>query len=323
MRLSGVTYAVRKTHRTRYIVLAVTLLLLAVIMTVIILSVYKGWHLLHPDKRPIEAFSSNIVPEYRDISFKGSDSTIVLRGWLFQVKNSDKAVILVHSYGSNRLQFGMDTVDLIKEFMSKGYNVFTFDLRNSGESGGKDCTFGYSEKEDVKAAIKYVRSQGSKHITLMGFSTGASAAITAAAESTASDGTPLVDAVIADSPYSDLKSYFRRSLNKWTGLPAFPFNFTVSLAIDLTSGIKAKDASPVNALTSENPPYMMLIHSRNDELIPVINSIELFQQYSALNASGAEFWQTEDNGHAIGYMENRDEYMERIFAFLEKVYNEN
>jgi len=322
MRISGVTYAVRKPHRTRNIVLTVILLLLAVITAIAILSVYKSWSLLHPDKKPIDVFSSNIVPEYRDISFKGTDSTIVLQGWLFQVKSSDKAVILVHSHGANRLQFGVDTVDMIKEFMNRGYNVFTFDLRNSGESGGKDCTFGYSEKDDVKAAIRYVRSQGSKHIVLMGFSTGASAAITAAADSTASDGTPLVDAVIADSPYSDLKSYFRKNLNKWTGLPAFPFNLTVSLAVSLTGGIKAEDASPVSVLTAENPPYLMLIHSRNDEVISVINSIELFQKYSALNASGAEFWQTEYNGHANGYMENRDEYMQKIFAFLERVYPE-
>ncbi len=322
MRITGVTYAVKKTHRTRYFVLAVILLLLAAIIAVIILSTYKSWNLLHPERKPIDAFSSNIVPEYRDISFRtrGSDGTFVLNGWLFQVKNSDRAVILVHSYGSNRLQFGVDTVDLIKEFMNKGYNVFTFDLRNSGESDGKDSTFGYHEKDDIKAAIKYMRDQGSTHITLMGFSTGASAAIMAAAESTSSDGTPLVDAVVADSPYSDLKEYLRKNLDKWTSLPAFPFNRAISLAIDLTGGIKSRDASPVNAVTAENPPYLMLIHSRNDDLIPIINSIELFQRYSALNASGAEFWQTEDNGNAIGYMINRDEYMERVFNFLEKVY---
>jgi dipeptidyl aminopeptidase/acylaminoacyl peptidase len=320
MRITGVTYAVRKTHRTRYVVLTVALLLLAAIISVIILSTYKSWQLLHPEKKPVEAFSSNIVPEYRDISFKGADSSIVLKGWLFQVKNSSRAVILVHSYGSNRLQFGVDTVDLIKEFMNRGYNVFTFDLRNSGESDGQECTFGYNEKDDVKAAIKYVRSQGSNDITLMGFSTGASAAILAAAESKASDGSSLVDAVIADSPYSDLRSYFRRDLDRWTGLPAFPFNLTVSLAVDLTGGIKSKEASPVNVLTADNPPHLMLIHSRNDDFIPVINSIELFQRYSALNASGAEFWQTQDKGHASGYMENRDEYIERVFKFLEKVY---
>jgi len=320
MKITGVTYAVRKTHRTRYVVLTVVILLLFAIAAVIALSVYESWQLLHPDKKPIDAFSSNIVPEYRDITFRGADSTIVLKGWLFRVKNTSRAVIFVHSYGKNRLEFGVDTVDLIKEFMNRGYSVLTFDLRNSGESGGKDCTFGYNEKEDVKAAIKYVRDQGYSDITLLGFSTGASAAIMACAESTQADGTAMVDAVIADSPYSDLKSYFLSSLHKWTGIPSFPFNRTVAFAFSVTGGFKLNDASPVDVMTAKNLPHLMLIHSRNDDLVPVINSIELYQKYSALNASGAEFWQTEYKGHASGYMENRDEYIERIFSFLDKVY---
>lgn len=322
MRITGVTYAVRKTHRARYVILAILVLLFVAAAAVIGLSVSESWQLLHPDKKPIDAFSSNIVPEYRDISFKGTDSTIVLKGWLFQVRNSKRAAILVHSHGKNRLQFGVDTVYLIKEFMNHGYSVFTFDLRNSGESGGKDCTFGYYEKDDVKAAIKYVRSQGYNDIVLMGFSTGASAAILACAESTLADGTAMVDAVIADSPYSDLKSYFLSSLHKWTGLPSFPFNRTVAFAFSVTGGFKFEDASPVDVMTAENLPHLMLIHSRNDDLVPVINSIELYQQYSALNASGAEFWQTEYEGHASGYMEDRDEYMERIFSFLDRVYQD-
>jgi len=313
MRISGVTYAVRKTHKTRNIILTVTILLLVAILAVVIISGYNSWTLLHPEKKPIDTFSANIVPEYRDISFKGVDKSIILKGWLFQAKNSDRAVILVHSYGNNRLQFGIKTVDLIKEFLNKGYNVFTFDLRNSGESGGKDTMLGYTEKEDVQAAIKYMNEQGSKHITLMGFSTGASASILAAAESIS------VDAVIADSPYADLKSYLLKSLNRWTHLPSFPFNKTISFSMDV-SGIDFEKASPVNVLTAEKPPHMLLIHGQDDKLIPVENSIELYQRYSALNSSGAEFWRTEDDGNATGYEKFQKEYMERVFAFLDKVY---
>lgn len=316
MRISGVTYAVRKTHRTGKIVLTFIVLLFLAIIAVVVLSGYKSWGLLHPDKKPVETFSANIAPEYRDISFKGVDNTIILKGWLFQKKGSDKAVIMAHSYGNNRLQFGIETVDMIKEFLNKGYSVFTFDLRNSGESGGKDCTFGYSEKEDVKAAIKYMSSQGAEHITLMGFSTGASASIMAAAESTK------VDAVIADSPYADLHSYFLNNLDQWTDMPAFLFNRTITIGIEITGGIDTSNASPVNALTADNPPNMLLIHAKEDKLIPIVNSIELFQKYSALNSSGAEFWQIEGGGHADGYTKNKSEYLKKVFAFLEKVYPE-
>lgn len=316
MRISGVTCTVRKTHTTRKVVLTIIVLLLLAALAVAVLSCYKGWLLLHPEKKPIDTFSSNIVPEYRDISFKGSDTSIILKGWLFETKNSDRAVILVHSYGSNRLEFGTETVDLIKGFLNKGYNVFTFDLRNSGNSDDAATTFGYSEKDDVLAAIKYMNSQGSKHITLMGFSTGASASILAASENNT------VDAVIADSPYSDMKSYLQSNINKWTGLPSFPFNKITTLAIELIGDIDMEAASPINTITADNPPHMLLIHSKNDSIIPVENSIELYQAYSALNPSGAEFWMTEAEGHALTCKENKDKYMERVFAFIDKIYSE-
>lgn len=313
MRISGVTYAVRKTHKTRNIILTVTILLLIAILAVVIISGYNSWTLLHPERKPIDTFSANIVPEYRDISFRGTDTSITLKGWLFQAKNSDSVIILIHSYGSNRLQFSIKTVDMIKEFLNKGYNVFTFDLRNSGESDGKDTTLGVSEKEDIQAAIAYLLRQGNKHITLMGFSTGASASILAAAESES------VDAVIADSPYADLKAYLSESLGKWTHLPSFPFNKTISFAMGV-SGIDFEKASPVNVLTAERPPHMLIIHGQEDKLIPVENSIELYQKYSALNSSGAEFWMTKNNGNATSFENFPEEYMKRVFAFLDKVY---
>jgi dipeptidyl aminopeptidase/acylaminoacyl peptidase len=150
----------------------------------------------------------------------------------------------------------------------------------------------------------------------MGFSTGASASILAASES------DTVDAVIADSPYSDLHSYFLESLDQWTHLPAFPFNKTVAFGIEMTGNIDASNASPVNAMTAENPPNLMLIHAKEDKLIPVTNSIELFQKYSALNSAGAEFWQVEGDGHADSFIKHKDEYLSRVFAFLDKVYPE-
>lgn len=314
MRISGVTFVVRKTHTFRNIVVTLIVVLFLAILAVVIISGYKSWILLHPDKKPLETFSSNIVPEYRDISFPSTDSTIILKGWLFQVKNSDRAVILIHSYGSNRLQFGVKTVDLIKEFLNNGYNVFAIDLRNSGESGGKDSTFGYNEKEDVKAAIKYMNRQGIKHITLLGFSTGASAGILAAAEGGA------VDAVIADSPYADLHNYFLKSLDRWTSLPSIPFNRTIGFGIEVTGDINTAGASPVSALAAEKPPHLMLIHAKEDKFIPVVNSIELFQKYTAQNSSGAEFWQVEGDGHADSFEKNKDEYLDRVFAFLDEVY---
>ncbi len=314
MRISGVTYAVRKTHTFRKFLLTVLILILLSILALVSISAYYSWQLLHPERLPLETFSANIVPEYRDISFPSTEKSITLKGWLFQAKRSDRAVIIVHSYGKNRLEYGIETVDLIKELLNKNYSVLAFDLRNSGESGGKDTTFGYNEKNDVLAAIKYMNSQGYKNITLLGFSTGASASILASSESKS------VDAVIADSPYADLEKYLSGNLNVLTGLPAFPFNKAITFAIKTTGGIEIEKASPVNALTDTAPKNLMLIHGKENGPVPVINSIELFQKYSALNSSGSEFWMVEGTGNTTAFEADKDEYIRRIFDFLDRVY---
>ena len=314
MRISGVTFAARKTHKTRNTILTIVILLLLAILAVVAISAYQGYSLLHPEKKDIETFSSNIVPEYRDISFKGIDKKIVLQGWLFQTKNSDRTVIIAHSYRKNRLEFGIQTIDMIKFFMNKGYNVFTFDFRNSGKSGGEVSTLGYYEKDDLLAAISYIKQQGSKHIVLLGFSTGASTSILAAAESTD------VDAVIADSPYSDLGSYLDGSFNKKTHLPAFLFNKTVLISMEILGGIDTANASPMNSLKELSPAWLLLIHGQGDTEIPVDNSRRLYTAYSKLNPGKVELWETDAVGSIGSYTAYPEKYFERLSSFLDRIY---
>ena len=312
MRISGVTYSTRKTHKARNTILTVIILLLLIALSVVIISVYNGWELLHPAKNEIEAFSSNIVPEYRDISFIGADKSILLKGWFFQIKSSDKTVILAHSYGKNRLEFGEKSTNMIKSFLDKGYNVFTFDFRNSGQSNGKYTTLGYYEKDDLIAAVEYVRQQGSKHIILMGFSTGAAAGILAAEEER-------VEAVIADSPYANLEDYLKSSLNKWVGLPAFPFNKTILYSMEIMSGMDAGNADPAKSLKNLSPCRLLLIHGKGDGIIPVENSRKLHSAYSEIAPDSSEIWETDDAGNATGYLKYPEEYMNKVFTFLDKI----
>lgn len=312
MRISGITYATRKTHKARNIILLVIIALFLIVLSVAVISAYSGWKLLHPAKKDIEAFSSNIVPEYRDINFRGVDGSILLKGWFFQTSNSDRTVVLAHSYGKNRLEFGDASLNMIKEFLDKGYNVFTFDFRNSGKSDGKLTTLGYYEKDDLSGAIDYVKQQGSKHIFLLGFSTGASASILAAA------GKGNVEAVIADSPYSNLKDYLNGSLDRWVGLPAFPFNRTVLISMEIMSGVKTGNADPLSSLKSLSPCRLLLIHGAGDKIIPVQNSRKLYSAYSDLNPDLAEIWETDDSGNATSYEKYPEEYMNKVFEFLGK-----
>lgn len=313
MRISGVTFASRKTHKLRNAMITAVILLLLSALIIVIISVYNAWELLHPEKKNLEAFSSNTVPEYRDISFRGTDKSVLLKGWFFQTKNSGRTVILAHSYGKNRLEYGSRSIEMIKDFLDKGYNVFTFDFRNSGNSSGSFTSLGYCEKYDIKAAIDYVKQQGSNHIVLLGFSTGASASILAAA------GEESVEAVIADSPYANLKDYLESNLNKWVNLPHILFNKTVLISMEIISGIDTANSSPADSLKSLPPCRLLLIHGKGDSIIPVENSRKLYSEYSDIAAGMSEIWETDDAGNASSYLKYPEEYMERVFGFLDEI----
>lgn len=310
MRISGVTYVTRKTNKMRYIVTSITVVLLLAFASLVVISAYSGWQLLHPKKKQIEAFSSNTVPEYTNVSFTGTDRSIKLYGWYFKAKTSDRTVILAHSYGSNRMQFGNDTLNMVKNLLAKDYNVLAFDLRNSGKSGGKMSTLGCMEKDDISSAIKWSASHGSSRIILMGFSTGASASILAAAEN------KNVEAVIADSPYSDLKSYLNDNLNKWTHLPAFPFNKTILYSMELFSGIKADKANPLKAISKATQCKFLFIHGKNNRVVPAENSRELAKAAGA----SSDLWENDSSGIVSSYTEMPQEYMQRVLNFLDSIY---
>ncbi len=314
IRISGITYVPRKTHTVRNITITVILILLLLIVTVLLISTYTGWRLVHPARLPLPAFSSNIVPDYKEASFKDINKTVNLKGWLFEAKGSTKTIILAHGYGQNRLQFGEKTLDMVKNLLAKGYNVLLFDFRNSGMSEGNLTSISIYEKDDLLGAVNYVKAQGAKNVVLLGYSMGAATSILAAAES------PDVDGVIADSPFSDLNEYLNESLPVWSNLPSIPFTKTILLSVKLLSRLDPSDSSPREAIAKIAPRPVLLIHSKDDKSIPSSSSRELYSIYSKAAGDKAEFWETKDADHVGTYEMNPDEYMKRIFSFLDKVY---
>lgn len=313
MRISGITYVPRRTHKVRNSVVTLCIFILILINIVMFISAFAAWKFIHPERASIPTFSSNILPEYQKISFNSKDEGIALKGWYFKSKDSGKTVILVHGLGQNRLPFQEQTLDIIKGFLNKEYNVLALDLRNSGESSGDISALGLSEKNDVLSAIQYAKSLGAKRIILTGYSTGASASLLAAAV------TPEVSAVIADTPYSDLKEFLDETLSLQTHLPPIPFTSTTGFCLKLLLHLDFEQASPEKVVDKFAAKPVFLIHSRNDSFIPVQNSRKLYSALSAVSKSTVEYWETEPSGNAASYLANRKEYIERIAAFLEKV----
>ncbi|MFX0010044.1 MAG: alpha/beta hydrolase, partial [Candidatus Hermodarchaeota archaeon] len=90
--------------------------------------------------------------------------------------SSKPAIILLHGYGGNKQT--MESFSL--EFARRGYLTLSLDLQAHGDSGGSYTGILQSQvpmKEDVEAALSFLKSQGAEQFGIIGHSLGAGVAL--------------------------------------------------------------------------------------------------------------------------------------------------
>lgn len=122
------------------------------------------------DRNPVLRTPEVVGLEFDKIDFKSLDN-INLKAWYMPSANSNKIVVFNHFMIGNRAgaipnkDWGNVTVDFMpiyRSLVDAGYNVFTYDLRNHGESdvhnGGK-LGLTHTEYQDIVASVRYVKEQ--------------------------------------------------------------------------------------------------------------------------------------------------------------------
>lgn len=117
---------------------------------------------------------------------------VTLVGWKFQAQSARVGTLIyLHGVGDNRRA----GIGLVERFARLGFDVVAYDSRAHGESTGDFCTYGYYERQDLKAVIAALPPG---RVVLIGHSLGAAIALQAAAEIA-------VDAVVSAETFSDLR----------------------------------------------------------------------------------------------------------------------
>lgn len=121
------------------------------------------------DRNPVTRTPKEVGLDFEAVSFKSSDD-VNLKAWYMPSKNSNKIIIFNHFMMGNKAgavphkDWGNVTVDffpIYKLLVEAGYNIFTYDLRNHGESDVyKDGKLGLTltEYQDAIGASRYVNT---------------------------------------------------------------------------------------------------------------------------------------------------------------------
>ncbi len=311
MRLFPVAYAERKSVLPKNIFLAVIYILVLLIAAIAALSFFSAWRITHPIKVTTPQISSNIAPDYKNISFTVGESKEKINGWFFPYSGSKKTVLMVHGYGKNRLQFEEQTFPLIASLNREGFNVMTFDLRGSGNSSGSISTFGRNETTDVLGAIKYLNQQSTEQIILMGFSTGASSCLSALTQTPYRDS---IIGVIADNPYSNIDDYIDYIVESSMWLPDIPFKPVVEFAVKKISKVDSS-LDVISKVSSIIPTPVLLIDGTQDTPSTSDNTKLIYEVYKRKSPVQAHYWNSGSATYGESYLSAQDKYINQVVEF--------
>ena len=235
---------------------------------------------------------------YEEVSFE-TDNGLTLYAWYIPGQNR-AAVITVHGAGSNR-STAMDEAEMLAR---NGYGVLMVDLEGFGDSDGRANAFGWVGARDIHAATGYLRTRDDidpDRIGGVGLSMGGEVLLQAAGESTH------LKAIVAEGSTG-------RTEDDFDELPASGFLTVVHTVAGLTMQTISGEPAP--------PPLKELVQNiapRNVLLIgsQVPDERKIMPMYARLGGPSFELWLIPEERHVGGFDLHREEYEQRVIAFLD------
>lgn len=198
---------------------------------------------------------------YEDVELEASDG-LKLHGWkLFAPAETRGTVLFFHGNAEN-ISSHFRNVHWLSDY---GYDVYLFDYHGYGQSQGVanlDAVI-----NDAEAMIAYSAKQllEDEKLIVIGHSLGGSIAIHAVAHS---EYKHRIKALITVEAFSDYHEITQDVLagNWLTWLFQWPLSFTVD-----------NSYRPLNAISQITPVPLMLMHSKQDEIIPFKHVESLYE----------------------------------------------
>jgi dipeptidyl aminopeptidase/acylaminoacyl peptidase len=284
----------------------------AVLVALVLLAIYIAiayaiYHRAFAPVRPADAEDFMFSPfefqaDYEDVELVTADG-VNFGAWYFRQPGSPQTIIVSGGHKGQR----QGALGISIALWRKGFNVIVYSYRGMSGSDRAPITFGIKEVLELQAVIAFARKRiPHARIGLLGYSMGAVVSLLGAA------GEPGVEALVLDSPFSDLRTLLIENVRTRARLPGTPFVWLAGLMLRARTGNRLADCSPITVLSSLEPRPLFFIHGGGDRITNVNHSRRLYDAYRGPR----EIWIVQGAPHAGAYFADRPLYVERVAGFF-------
>src|SRR5579864_1120692 len=284
----------------------VALLVLALALLYMALS-YQLYRRAFVPARPLFLDDFTFTPyefqaDYEEVELVTADG-INFGAWHFRQPGSPQTVIVSGGHKGQR----QGALGISVALWRKGFNVILYSYRGMPGSDRAPITFGIKEVLELQAAIAFARKRiPNARIGLLGYSMGAVVSLLGAA------GEPGVQALVLDSPFSDLRRLLIESVRSASKLPGAPFVWLAGLMFWMRTRCSLSSCRPLDVLSALEPRPLFFIHGGADAITNVSHSRRLYDAYRGPR----EIWIVQGAPHTGAYFADRPLYVERVAGFF-------
>lgn len=226
--------------------------------------------------------------KYENVAFKSDDGT-PLHGWFIPAKGTKAKGTVVFSHG-NAGSVGHH-LGFVAWLAEAGYNVFMFDYRGFGKSGGTVERRGMVN--DVKAAFSYACRRSdvdSRRLISYGHSLGGAKSVTALGE------TPVkgLRAIVIDGAFASYQAMAR------------------VIGGQLGESLVTDELAPKDFVKKLSPVPLLVVHGTRDEIVPVSQGRQLYETA----AQPKTLFEVKAGRHGDSLARDNGAFRKRMLAWL-------
>lgn len=228
---------------------------------------------------------------YEDVDFKSADGT-QLHGWFLKARGDKPKGTVVFSHG-NAGSLGHH-LGFVMWLAEAGYQVFMYDYRGFGKSGGELNREGMVQ--DVKAAFRYVLSRPDVRrdsLVSYGHSLGGAKSVTAIAE----DCPEGLRAIVIDGAFASYRA------------------MAVLVAGQFGADLISDELSPNQSISKITDMPLLVVHGQKDQVVPFAQGQQLFD----LANEPKTLFDVKDGSHGDSLSRDAGSYRKKMLKWLDEI----